>query len=256
MANTDKRAALVTGGAQGIGKAVARRLLEDGMGVTIFDCDAEACDETVAELAAAGDVAATAGDVAVEADVQRAVAEAVERFGRLDVLVANAGISVYFGVPVTELTLDQWRRVIDVNLTGSFLCAKHAAPHLRRQGGSIVTIASTRAVQSEAHTEAYAASKGGIVALSHALAVSLGPQIRVNCISPGWIETGDWKKRRDRRTPQHGPQDHAQHPAGRVGRPTDIAAMAAFLASEAAGFVTGQHIIVDGGMTRKMIYAP
>jgi NAD(P)-dependent dehydrogenase (short-subunit alcohol dehydrogenase family) len=92
--------------------------------------------------------------------------------------------------------------------------------------------------------------------LSHALAISLGPEIRVNCISPGWIETGDWKKRRDRRTPQHSPQDHAQHPAGRVGRPADIAAMAAFLASEAAGFVTAQNFIVDGGMTRKMIYAP
>jgi len=252
----DLRAALVTGGAQGIGKAVARRLLQEGMAVTIFDSDAEACEETTAELAAAGNIAATVGDVAQEADVSRAVAEAASRCGRLDVLVANAGISAYFGVPVTDLTLAQWRRVLDVNLTGCFLCAKYAAPHLRRQGGSIVAIASTRAMQSEAHTEAYAASKGGVVALSHALAVSLGPAIRVNCVSPGWIETGDWQKRRHRRTPQHSAQDNAQHPAGRVGRPADIAAMVAFLVSEAAGFVTGQNFIVDGGMTRKMIYTP
>ncbi len=251
-----RRAALVTGGAQGIGKAVALRLLEEGMGVTIVDRDAEACEETAAELSTAGDAAASVGDVAVEADVRRAVDVALESFSRLDVLVCNAGISGGFGVPVTELSLDLWRRVIEVNLTGCFLFAKHAAPHLRRQGGSIVTIASTRAVQSEAHTEAYAASKGGIVALTHALAVSLGPEVRVNCISPGWIETGDWKKRRDRRTPQHSFQDRDQHPAGRVGRPEDIAAMVSFLVSGAAGFVTGQNVVVDGGMTRKMIYAP
>jgi NAD(P)-dependent dehydrogenase (short-subunit alcohol dehydrogenase family) len=256
MADRVRRSGLVTGGAQGIGKAVARRLLEDGMAVTIVDCDAEACEETVAELSAAGDIAASVGDVSEEEHVRRAVDDSAKRFGRLDVLICNAGLSGGFGVPVTDLPLDQWRRVIDVNLTGCFLFAKYAAPLLRRQGGSIVTIASTRAVQSEAHTEAYSASKGGIVALTHALAVSLGPEIRVNCISPGWIETGDWKKRSDRRTPRHSPQDRAQHPAGRVGRPEDIAAMAAFLVSEAAGFVTAQDFIVDGGMTRKMIYVP
>lgn len=256
MADRAQRAGLVTGGAQGIGKAVARRLLEDGMAVAIIDCDAEACEETVAELSALGDIVASVGDVSVKEDVRRAVDGTARRFDRLDVLICNAGMSGGFGVPVTDLTLDQWRRVIDVNLTGCFLFAKYAVPHLRRRGGSIVTIASTRAVQSEAHTEAYSASKGGIVALTHALALSLGPDIRVNCISPGWIETGDWKKRSDRRRPRHSPEDLAQHPAGRVGRPEDVAAMAAFLVSEAAGFVTAQNFIVDGGMTRKMIYVP
>jgi NAD(P)-dependent dehydrogenase (short-subunit alcohol dehydrogenase family) len=115
------------------------------------------------------------------------VAFAVERLGRLDAVVSNAGIMVR--KPVTELAIDEWRRVIDTNLTGTFLLAKHAAPHLRAARGSIVTIASTRALMSEPDTEAYAASKGGLVALTHALAVSLGPEVRANCVSPGWIDT-------------------------------------------------------------------
>jgi NAD(P)-dependent dehydrogenase (short-subunit alcohol dehydrogenase family) len=120
-------------------------------------------------------------------------------------------------------------------------------PVLRRAGGAaaIVNIASTRALQSEPNTEAYAASKGGIVALTHALAVSLGPAVRVNCISPGWIDV---------RASQLSDQDHAQHPVGRVGKPLDIAKLVLFLLSEDAGFITGQNFVVDGGMTRKMIY--
>jgi NAD(P)-dependent dehydrogenase (short-subunit alcohol dehydrogenase family) len=121
--------------------------------------------------------------------------------------------------------------------------------------GSIVNIASTRALQSEANTEAYSASKGGVVALTHALAVSLGPDIRVNCISPGWIAVDDWKKSARRKQPVLRPEDHAQHPVGRVGHPEDIAALAAYLISSKASFITGQNFVVDGGMTKKMIYA-
>jgi NAD(P)-dependent dehydrogenase (short-subunit alcohol dehydrogenase family) len=248
-----KRAALVTGGAQGIGKAIAERFLRDGMNVLIADSDEEACKETLTELLPFGNVIAAVCDVSNEQDVGRAVASAIERFRRLDFLVCNAGIGSH-GVPVTDLTLEQWRRVIDVNLTGCFLCAKHGAEHLRKTGGSIVNIASTRAIQSEANTEPYSASKGGIVALTHALAMSLGPQVRVNCISPGWIETRQWKKESKRSTPQLRAEDHAQHPAGRVGKPEDVASLVAYLASEEAGFITGQNFVVDGGMTRKMIY--
>jgi NAD(P)-dependent dehydrogenase (short-subunit alcohol dehydrogenase family) len=122
--------------------------------------------------------------------------------------------------------------------------AKYAAPFLRQAKGAIVNIASTRAMMSEPDSEAYAASKGGVVALTHALAVSLGPDVRVNCISPGWIET--------RKDAKHSDADRAQHPAGRVGVPQDIAELAAYLIS--AGFVTGQNVVVDGGMTKKMIY--
>jgi NAD(P)-dependent dehydrogenase (short-subunit alcohol dehydrogenase family) len=129
-------------------------------------------------------------------------------------------------------------------------------PGLRERRGSIVNISSTRALQSEPNCEAYAAAKGGILALTHALAISLGPEIRVNAICPGWIETGDMQKASTRRAVQHSDADREQHPVGRVGVPGDIAATVAFLASPEAGFITGQHIAVDGGMTRKMIYAP
>lgn len=153
-----------------------------------------------------------------------------------------------------QLSLEAWNRVLAVNLTGAFLCVKHAAPHLRQTRGAVVDIASTRALQSEPHTEAYSASKGGLLALTHALAISLGPAVRVNAISPGWIEVSNWKKSGRRRPPTLRPVEHAQHPAGRVGTPEDIATMAAFLLSEVSGFITGQNFIVDGGMTRKMIY--
>jgi NAD(P)-dependent dehydrogenase (short-subunit alcohol dehydrogenase family) len=145
--------------------------------------------------------------------------------------------------------------VLAVNLTGPLLCAKHAASYLRKARGSIVNIASTRAFMSEPDTEAYSASKGGIAALTHSLAMSLGPEVRVNCISPGWIDTGSWKKTSRRRQETLSEADHGQHPAGRVGRPEDIASLAAFLASPQASFITGANFMVDGGMTRKMIYA-
>jgi NAD(P)-dependent dehydrogenase (short-subunit alcohol dehydrogenase family) len=246
------RAALVTGGAQGIGKAIVRRFLLEGAAVAFIDSDAAAGRETVEEYAGLGRLRFVRGDVAVEAAVRGAVARTAAWFGRLDVLVNNAGIGTRH-VPPTELALRDWNRVLAVNLTGTLLCAKHAAPHLVKHRGLIVNIASTRALMSEANTEAYSASKGGIVALTHALAVSLGPGIRVNCISPGWIETADRKKKARRGEPVHSDADRLQHPCGRVGVPDDIAAMVLHLATD-GGFITGANFVVDGGMTHKMIY--
>jgi NAD(P)-dependent dehydrogenase (short-subunit alcohol dehydrogenase family) len=177
--------------------------------------------------------------------VRGCIRRVVQRFGRLDALVNNAGIASPANGPVEKLAAVEWNRRIGTNLTSVFLMTKHAAPHLRRARGAIVNIASTRALQSEPETEAYAAAKGGMVALTHALAISLGPQVRVNCVSPGWIDTGKAKLRR---------VDHEQHPVGRVGRPEDVAQLVAFLLSDAAGFATGQNYVLDGGMTRKMIY--
>jgi NAD(P)-dependent dehydrogenase (short-subunit alcohol dehydrogenase family) len=171
----------------------------------------------------------------------------VDRFGRLDALVSNAGIMVR--KPLRQLTLSEWRKVLDTNLTAAFLFARAAEKPLRASRGAIVTIASTRALMSEPNTESYAASKGGLVALTHSLAISLAPEVRVNCISPGWIVVRREQEEKLRR------KDHLQHPAGRVGRPEDIAAMATFLLDrDRAGFVTGANFVVDGGMTRKMIY--
>lgn len=244
------RAAVVTGAAQGIGRAIGERLLRDGWKVLLVDCDAEAGAEAEAALSRLGEAAFVAADIAREAEVVRVMDEAGRRFGRLAGLVNNAGIGVW--KPIAALTLDDWQRVLAVNLTGAFLCAKYAEPLL--DGGAIVNIASTRALMSEPHGEAYAASKGGLVALTHALAVSLGPRVRVNCISPGWIDVSAWKKRAEAGQAELRPEDHAQHPAGRVGRPEDVAALAAYLLGSDSGFVTGANFVADGGMTRKMLY--
>jgi NAD(P)-dependent dehydrogenase (short-subunit alcohol dehydrogenase family) len=243
------RTALVTGGAQGIGKCIALTLAAQGYRVVILDIDREAGEETASEIPG---VRFLHGDVAREPDVHAGVEAAAAEMGGLDVLVSNACAGVW--KPVTELTLAEWDRVLAVGLGGVFLCAKHAAPFLKARRGSIVNIASTRAFMSEPNGESYGAAKGGVIALTHALAVSLGPEVRVNCIAPGWIEVGTWKKKSARTAPRHSDADRLQHPAGRVGRPEDIADLVAFLASEKAGFVTGTTFTVDGGMTKKMIY--
>jgi len=229
------RVALVTGGAHGIGAAIAARLAGDGAHVVVADVDRSG-------VAPAGGRYVIC-DVADEAAVGALLAGVAAQEGRLDALVCNAGINVR--KPVAQLTAAEWSRVIGTNLTSTFLLVRAAEALLRAAKGAVVTIASTRAHMSEPHTEAYAASKGGLVALTHALAISLAPDVRVNCISPGWIFTkGDAPR----------PEDHAFHPAGRVGTAEDIAAMAAFLLGAESAFVTGAEFVVDGGVTRKMIY--
>jgi NAD(P)-dependent dehydrogenase (short-subunit alcohol dehydrogenase family) len=249
-----QKAALVTGGAQGIGKATAQALAAQGYGVAIADADAQAGRETARPAGNKRELFFLKTDVSSEPGVRACVRAVLERFGRLDALVNNAGIADPHSGPLERLSLALWNRYLATNLTGAFLMAKHCAPHLRASHGAIVNIASTRALQSEPDSEAYAATKGGLVALTHALAMSLGPAVRVNCVSPGWIDVSAWKKKSRRRPAKLSRSDHAQHPAGRVGRPEDIAAMVAFLLSDAAGFITGQNFVVDGGMTRKMIY--
>jgi NAD(P)-dependent dehydrogenase (short-subunit alcohol dehydrogenase family) len=249
----DGQVAIVTGAGRGIGRAIAARLVEEGARVFVFDTDRVAAEDAADELGEAAH--AHAGSVASEPDVQRAIAAAVQWGGRLDLLVNNAGLADPDNGPVEGLLLSRWQQVIETNLTGPMLCAKHGAPHLRRQRGAIINITSTRAYMSEPNTEAYTSTKSGLVGLTHALANSLGPDVRVNAIAPGWIATDAWKPRRERAQPELRDIDHEQHLVGRVGRPEDVAGLCAYLASSDAGFITGQVFTVDGGMLRKMIYA-
>jgi NAD(P)-dependent dehydrogenase (short-subunit alcohol dehydrogenase family) len=223
--------ALVTGGARGIGAAIAARLQHNGWDVVVADRDPAPIGRSVI------------CDVSDEAAVATLIDGIRTTERRLDALICNAG----FGIrkPFEQLSLAEWSSVLGTNLTSIFLLVRAAASLLRVTHGSIVTIASTRAHMSEPDTEAYSASKGGIVALTHSLAISLGPDVRVNCISPGWILT---------KGPEPTEAEHAFHPAGRVGTPEDIAALAAFLVGPDSGFITGSEFIVDGGVTRKMIY--
>lgn len=224
------RRAIVTGGSGLIGAEICTTLAGSGWEVANFDLDDSGVE----------DARFVQCDVADEGSVAAAFA-ALDWRG-LDLLVNNAGIAAPVTGPIAELSLEKWRRIVDSHLTGAFLMTRSAAP-LLREGSAIINMASTRAFMSEPFTEAYGAAKGGVIALTHALAVSLGPRVRVNAIAPGWISD----------SPDLADPDHEQHPAGRVGRPDDVADAVMFLAN--AGFITGETLTLDGGLTRRMIYA-
>ena len=251
---TRHRTILVTGAGNGIGRAIVTHFHGHGWRVIGLDTDSEALAELRRAMPASSALFLTC-DVGREGEVNRAF----ERIGQwldgdgLDCLVNNAGIANPYAGPLAGVSLADWQAWIDASLTAAFLVTRAALPLLERtQGASIANISSTRAVMSEPDTFAYAAAKGGLDALTHALAVSLGPTVRVNAIRPGWIETGPWQRKGKRTEPDHREKDRAQHPVGRIGEPRDIAEAVEYL--HGAGFVTGQHLNVDGGMTAKMIY--
>ena len=210
---------IVTGGAQGIGKVITQKLLENGFSVSVFDFDEEAIQEFRKENISEK-LRFYQTDVSNEESVKDSISASLNDTGNISGLINNAAIQI--DKPVTELSLTEWNRVIGTNLTGSFLCTKYAAELLKLSKGSIINISSTRAFQSEPNTEAYSASKGGILALTHSLAMSLGPEIKVNCISPGWIDVSGIKKKTKANQIELSGADHSQHPAGRVGKPEDI----------------------------------
>lgn len=242
-----KKIALVTGGGRGIGKAVAQYFLQNNFKVILAEVNAQLGQQTESEFRALGfDAHFRETDVSSVASIEATFAWVNDQFGQLNVLINNAGLSEFYD-PL-ELDETTWDRILDTNLKGQFFCAREAAKLMKNQGGgAIVNIASTRALMSEPNSEAYAASKGGIVALTHALAASLAPhRIVVNAVLPGWIETGDYDQLSD--------NDHAQHFSGRVGQPDDIARACWFLCQAENNFISGTQLVVDGGMTRKMIY--
>lgn len=253
-----ERTAIITGGGAGIGRGIVLHLAGRGWRVVALDRDAGALDELAGllpeeRLPPEDRLLALTCDVAVEQEVQAAFTRIAEWSPAVHLLVNNAGLASPYSGPLEDLSLERWQGWIDASLTSAFLCSR-AAVGLLRAGApaSVVNMSSTRARQSEPDTYAYAAAKGGLSALTHAMAVSLGPDIRVNAVLPGWIETGPWQKSADRAEPDHSPKDREQHPVGRVGTVDDIAATVEWLAD--AGFVTGQEIVVDGGMSRRMIY--
>jgi NAD(P)-dependent dehydrogenase (short-subunit alcohol dehydrogenase family) len=247
---------IITGGAQGIGKISTIELIKQNYCVSVFDQDREALKEMKEELKWEVENESCSFhqvDVSNENEVVGAINESVKVFGSIYGLVNNAAISK--NKPLLELSLTEWQEVIGTNLTGAFLCSKYALPYLKKTKGCIINMASTRAFQSEPDTEAYAASKGGIFAFTHALAMSAAPHVRVNCISPGWIDVSGVKKASMAQQYHLKQSDHEQHPAGRVGNAQDIARTILFLLDERNDFITAQNFVIDGGMTRKMIYS-
>jgi NAD(P)-dependent dehydrogenase (short-subunit alcohol dehydrogenase family) len=237
------KVALVTGASRGIGRAIAERFLGEGAAVL-------GVSRSEPDLEVSGASARMRADVSRDDEVQAAVRTAVSIFGRLDVVVNNAAVE-HEGT-VEQTSLDDWSEVMDVNVRGAFLMSKHALPHLRETRGSIVNISSIDGLWAEPGLAAYCASKGAVLALTRAIAIDHGPEgVRCNSICPSYVATEMLEQFYDAQAdPQRArAQASGMHPLRRISGPDDIAGVAAFLASDDASFVTGQSIVVDGGLT-------
>lgn len=241
-----RRRVFITGGANGIGKGLVEAFTREGHQVAFCDIDVtegqRLADETGARFFTI--------DVTQENVLETAMQQLFDEWKDLDIIINNVGVSEFSDI--TETPIEQFDRIIRINLRPVFITARRLAIHRKSQTrpphyGRIINICSTRYLMSEPGSEGYAASKGGIYSLTHALSLSLSPyRITVNSIAPGWIANNHYDSLR--------PEDHDQHPSGRVGKPEDIARMCLFLADESNDFINGQNITIDGGMTKKMIY--
>lgn len=245
--NLKGKVAIVTGARRGIGEAIAVALAEAGADVVVSDIDKADCGKVVGEIEKTGAKAlAVKVDVSSSADVDAMVSQTVQKFGKVDIMVSNAGI--YIAKPVAEFSEAEWDKIIDINLKGFFLCAKAAAAQMTRQkkGGKIISISSIAGKVGVLNSAAYCASKGGIIAMTKALALELAPyRINVNSIAPGAIETPmSAAALRDEKTRK---ATEAEIPWGRIGKPQEIASAVVFLASREADYITGATLVVDGG---------
>ena len=242
------RRVFITGGANGIGQAMVRAFRSAGHRVAFCDVD----EAKGKELALRTGATFYPVDVREANCLEACMDQLFATWGDLDVLINNVGVPDF--KPLTACSVEEFDRIIAINLRPVFITARRLALHREQLAtpnpfGRMINLCSTRYLMSEAGTEAYAASKGGIYSLTHALAISLAPyHITVNCISPGWIQNHDYESLR--------PEDHAQHPSGRVGKPEDIARLALFLSQTENDFINGENLTVDGGMTKQMIYLP
>lgn len=243
---TPKRRVFITGGASGIGKAIVNAFCEDDCIVAFCDINEASGRMTAIETGALFYQA----DVSNASELEDCMKQLFQEWGDIDIIINNVGVGG-FG-PITDTSIDDFDRIIATNLRSVFITARQLALH--RQGldtpnpyGRIINISSTRYMMSESDSECYAASKGGVRSLTHALALSMSKwRITANCISPGWIENNDYDKLRS--------EDHLQHPSQRVGKPEDIARACIFLCKPDNDFINGENITIDGGMTKKMIY--
>lgn len=242
-----KKRVFVTGGAEGIGKAIVEAFCRTGCHQVAFCDKNEVSGERTARETGASFYPV---DVSHKQTLERCMQAIFENWNDIDILVNNAGVSDF--APITETSVEDFDRILSINLRPAFITSQQLALHRNAQPspnpyGRIINISSTRSLMSEPGSEAYAASKGGIHSLTHALALSLTQwHITVNSIAPGWIQNREYD--------QLSPEDHAQHPSGRVGKPEDIARMCLFLCQEENDFINGENITIDGGMTKKMIY--
>lgn len=239
----------ITGGANGIGRNLVSTFCKSGADVLFCDIDEKRGQELCAELSqySCSFFKADISDSQALIHVMDAI---FREKGNIDILINNGGVGLFKSI--LDVSVSDFDKILTTNLRSVFVTAKTLAKHREahpelNQYGRVINIASTRYLMSEPNSEAYAASKGGVVSLTHALALSFSKyNITVNCISPGWIETGDYTVLK--------PTDHNQHPSGRVGQPDDISRLCLFLSEPENNFINGQNYIIDGGMTKKMIY--
>lgn len=265
--NVKNKVAIVTGGAGGIGSSIVKVFSENSARVVFLDIDDEKAKKLKNSLK--NSVSYIHCDLRKEDEIKHTVQTIVDKEGTIDILINNAAIS--WTGDIYSRSIKKWDEALTINLRAPYIMSKYCVPYLSKRKkendehieelikddynvknqGVIINIASTRAFMSEPNSEPYSAAKGGLLALTHSLAISLGPWVRVNAITPGWIDVSKHKTGVQEELRE---VDHLQHPAGRVGRPEDISNMCLYLASEKAGFITGANIVIDGGMTVKMIY--